>query len=56
MILHVDFVGGDFANKRRRRIALRRILDKRISAAERESDDPERTGEIDGRFFITVEW
>ena len=56
MILHVDFAGGDFDNKRGRRIALRRILDERISAAERESDDPERAGEIDGRFFITVEW
>ena len=56
MILHVDFVGGDFGNKRGRRIALRRILDERISAAERDSDDPVRTGEIDGRFFITVRW
>lgn len=56
LILRVDFTGGDFAGKRGRRIALRRILDERIGAAERESDDPERTGEMAERFFITVKW
>ena len=56
MILHIDFVGGDFDSKRGRRIRLREILNGRIGVARRRSGTPRRIDEMTGRFFITVGW
>lgn len=56
LILRVDFAGGDFVNKRERRIKLRQILDERIDAAGRGSGANGRTAELAERFFITVAW
>ena len=56
LILRVDFAGGDFVNKRERRIKLRQILDERIDAAGRGSGADGRTAELAERFFIIVDW
>ena len=56
LILHVDFIGGDFGNKRGRRIKLRQILDERIDAAGCGSGANGRTAELAERFFITMGW
>ena len=56
LILHIEFVGGDFDSKRGRRIRLRELLNGRIGAARRGSDAPGRIDEMTGRFFITVGW
>ena len=56
LILHIEFVGGDFDSKRGRRIRLRELLNGRIGAARRGSDAPGHIDEMTGRFFITVGW
>ena len=56
LILRVDFVGGDFASKRERRMKLRDIVDERINSVRDGSEVHDRIDEMRRRFFIIASW